>query len=83
MIKEAICLGERPDKTKIEIAREIKEKIGVDKAIIVGDRIHDIEVARELGDPSIGASYGYGSREEIAQADYVIDEFSELRIIME
>jgi len=34
----------------------------------VGDRLHDIEGAKQNGLSSIGVLYGYGSREELENA---------------
>ncbi|MBQ7295442.1 MAG: HAD family hydrolase [Clostridia bacterium] len=44
-----------------------------DKAIMIGDREHDIFGAKENGLPSIGVLYGYGSEDELksAGADYI------------
>ena len=33
-----------------------------DTAIMVGDRFHDVEGAREVGISCIGVSFGYGGR---------------------
>lgn len=38
------------------------------KTVMIGDRIHDIEGAHKVGIDSIGALYGYGSREELENA---------------
>lgn len=38
------------------------------KTVMIGDRIHDIEGAKKVGIDSIGALYGYGSREELENA---------------
>jgi phosphoglycolate phosphatase len=39
-----------------------------EQAVMVGDRMFDIEGAGEAGIDSIGVLYGYGDRQEIAQA---------------
>jgi phosphoglycolate phosphatase-like HAD superfamily hydrolase/uridine kinase len=62
--------------TKNQLAKKIKEYYGVETAI-VGDRIHDIEAARENGCLSIGALYGYGEKEP-EEADLTIKKFSDL-----
>lgn len=36
--------------------------------VMVGDRLHDAEGAKEHGIPCLGVLYGYGSREELLQA---------------
>ncbi len=38
------------------------------RILMVGDRFHDVEGAKENGLPCIGVLYGYGSREELEQA---------------
>ena len=56
---------------KREIIRIALETIGVadkSKAVMVGDRKHDIIGAKETGIDSIGILYGYGSAEELAEA---------------
>ncbi len=60
---------------KGDVIRYAMEKGGftADKAIMIGDREHDIFGAKENGMPSIGVLYGYGSEEELknAGADYI------------
>lgn len=38
------------------------------RTVMVGDRMHDMEGAKENGLASIGVLYGYGSREELEEA---------------
>jgi len=44
-------------------------------AVMIGDRKHDIEGARDAGIDSIGITWGYGSRAELedAGATYIVD----------
>lgn len=44
-----------------------------DRAIMIGDRYLDFEVARENGIPSIGCAWGFGDPSELAEADIVAD----------
>ena len=50
------------------------------KAIMVGDREHDILGAKKVGIDSAGVLYGYGSREELtgAGADYIVEKAEEI-----
>lgn len=52
------------------------------RAIMVGDREHDINGARLTGLHVAAVTYGYGSREELAEADYIIDNLTELKKIL-
>ena len=53
-------------------------------AVMVGDRRHDIEGAREAGLQAVGVLYGYGSREELekAGAAYIAADMDELRGVL-
>lgn len=61
------CAGEYPDKAAAvaAILREWDSKY----AIVVGDRVHDMDAAKANGLPFIAAGYGYGGV-EIANAVY-------------
>lgn len=50
------------------------------RAVMVGDRFYDIEGAKAVGIASIGALYGYGSREELEKygADYIAENPDEI-----
>lgn len=56
------------------------EKLGFNasRALVVGDTIFDIRMGRNAGTKTCGVTYGNGSRESLAEADWVIDDFSEL-----
>ena len=53
-------------------------------AVMVGDRRHDIEGAREAGLQAVGVLYGYGRREELekAGAAYIAADMDELRNVL-
>lgn len=49
--------------------------------IVIGDRFHDMEIARQFQLRSIGCRYGYGAIEELSDADRIAEvpgEISEL-----
>lgn len=49
-----------------------------EEAIVVGDTVFDIHMGRNAGTRTCGVSYGNGSRESLADATWIIDDFSEL-----
>ncbi|MDX9689830.1 MAG: HAD family hydrolase [Proteobacteria bacterium] len=55
-----------------------------DRAIMVGDRYHDIVGAKKNGLQSIGVLWGYGSRQELeeAGADYIVETRTELTTLL-
>ncbi|MFA5811194.1 MAG: HAD hydrolase-like protein [bacterium] len=66
---------------KIELFKHIMKKEGIKKALFIGDRGVDIEAAKKCQCPSIGVSYGYGTKEELvaAGADKIAETVGELR----
>jgi phosphoglycolate phosphatase len=62
---------------KYEIFKKIKDSLRP-KFAMVGDRHKDMEVGIENDVFTIGCLYGYGSREELKDADMLINDISEL-----
>lgn len=60
------------------------EPINIEECIMVGDRKHDIEGAKENNMRSIGVTYGFGTEEELkkAGADYIAHNVEELKNII-
>lgn len=52
-----------------------------DEALVVGDTVFDIEMGRRAGAKTCGVTYGNGTRESLADADFLIDDFGELLLI--
>jgi uridine kinase len=75
------CIQEN-NLTKPQLVRKIREKFGGLTAAVVGDRVHDVEAAREAGSLSIGVLFGYGG-EEPEKADITINKFDELLSIFD
>lgn len=62
---------------KYEIFRRFKNN-HKGSFIIIGDRFHDIETAVKNNLRSIGCAYGYGSLEELKQADVIVSSVTEI-----
>jgi len=60
--------GTRGDKTSLIAHILVRDAIPPKKALMVGDREHDIIGARQNHVPGIGVLWGYGSREELEAA---------------
>lgn len=63
---------------KYKIFEHIKEKYDGDFTVI-GDRYSDMETAEKFGLKSIGCLYGYGSEDELKNADIKVKSIEELR----
>ena len=79
-------VGSNLDGTRVEKAEVIEfalsELTDRDKnaMVMVGDRMHDIIGAAQNGLPSVAVTYGYGTREELTQANptYLVSTIQEL-----
>lgn len=61
------------------VLKVLKETDGKpEDTIVVGDMTYDIEMGRNAGTKTCGVTYGNGTREQLAIADYIIDDFAEL-----
>lgn len=72
--------GERTNKADLIAYILEKEKLIPEECLMVGDREHDIFGARKNGIETIAVTYGYGSAQELdeAQPKVRISEFSQL-----
>lgn len=66
--------GFRP---KHEIFETIRKEFPGEFAVI-GDRFHDMELARVHGLFSVGCAYGYGTSEELKEADVIVGDVREI-----
>lgn len=82
-----VLVGARNDaQTKADVIRQVFAEAGLDEesrkyAVMVGDRLHDIEGAKECGIASLGVRFGYAKENELeeAGADYIVATTEELR----
>jgi len=70
----ALISGSTPDGSrdaKADVIRHALATLGIDdpaRAVMIGDRRHDVEGAAATGLAAIGVLWGYGSREELQTA---------------
>lgn len=71
-------------KTKADVLEFIIDELGDrgsnrGRIVLVGDRIHDVEGAREFGIDCVLVEWGYGTPDEFAEATASVSTVSELR----
>lgn len=68
----------------IKYALEKCDVTEIDKCIMIGDRLHDVEGAKECGMKSIGVLWGYGTRDELemSDADFIADSIEDIAKIV-
>ncbi len=71
--------GKLSDKT--DVIKHVLKSEKLKGGVVIGDRGVDIQAAKKCGMPSIGVTYGYGTKEELnaAGADMVAETVGELR----
>ena len=67
-------------KNKLGVLKEAleKEDFDKDKTIMIGDRIDDIDAAKNIGIDSIAVKYGFGNEEEFKNATYIVNNTKEI-----
>ncbi|MFQ5673016.1 MAG: HAD family hydrolase [Nitrospinales bacterium] len=70
--------GRKPDPLGLHYLMALHETTA-DKVLMVGDIAVDIETGKRACVTTCGVTYGLGGRSEVEEADYVIDDLSELK----
>ena len=74
--------GRFDDKVTLLAHLAATEGIDSERAVMIGDRRHDIRAARMNGARAIGVLWGYGSREELAGADAIVTTPAQIPIAL-
>ena len=64
--------------SKLQQLTALRSSGRLDAGCMIGDRASDIEAAQKLGLHTIGVTWGFGSRHELAGADTILAQPSEL-----
>jgi phosphoglycolate phosphatase-like HAD superfamily hydrolase len=67
---------------KGDLVKTIIKKYDIKKGVVIGDRLSDINAAKDNGLIAIGCNFDFAQEEELAQADLVIDDLIELKTIL-
>ncbi|MGN1402519.1 MAG: HAD family hydrolase [Bacillus sp. (in: firmicutes)] len=81
-IKETFSIQQIQTQNKSDLVRAIIQKYDIDSGAVVGDRLSDINAAKENNLVSIGCNFDFAQEEELSQADVVIDHLSELKEVL-
>lgn len=71
-------------KNKLDVLNEAMkiEKFDKSKTIMIGDRIDDIDAAKNIGIDSIAVKYGFGNDVEFQNASYIVNNTKEILDIL-
>ena len=82
LIKKIYSIQLIPTGNKSDLVKSIVEENELEHAWVVGDRLSDIQAAKENELISIGANFDFAQQEELKLADFVINNLEELMIII-
>ncbi|MDW0109714.1 HAD hydrolase-like protein [Sporosarcina aquimarina] len=81
-ITETFSIQEIESLNKSDLVKSIVKKYGITNAAVVGDRLSDINAAKDNGLISIGCNFDFAKEDELSQANMVIDDLIELKTIL-
>jgi phosphoglycolate phosphatase-like HAD superfamily hydrolase len=81
-VTETFSIQQIESLNKSDLVRSILEKYDITYAAVVGDRLSDINAAKDNGLISIGCNFDFAQEDELSQADVVIDDLIELKTML-
>ncbi|MEK5068695.1 HAD hydrolase-like protein [Sporosarcina sp. FSL K6-1508] len=81
-VTETFSIQQIESLNKSDLVRSIIKKYDIVNGAVVGDRLSDINAAKDNGLVSIGCNFDFAQEEELSQADIVIDDLIELKTIL-
>ena len=81
-VDEVFSIEDIQSLDKGELVGFALKKHGIDRAVMVGDRLSDIKAARANGLTAIGCRFDFSQEEELQQADFVVDDLLEVKEIV-
>lgn len=81
-VTETFSIQQIKSLNKSELVQDIVKKYGITNAAVVGDRLSDIKAAKDNGLVAIGCNFDFAQEDELAKADFVIDDLIELKEVL-
>lgn len=81
-VTETFSIEQIDSLNKSDLVGSIVKKYGITTGAVVGDRISDINAAKDNGLLAIGCNFDFAREDELAQADKVIDGLMDLKKIL-
>ncbi|WP_091483882.1 HAD hydrolase-like protein [Gracilibacillus orientalis] len=81
-VTETFSIQQINSLNKSDLVQNIIKKYDITYGAVVGDRLSDINAAKDNGLVSVGCNFDFAREDELAQADMVIDDLTELQTIL-
>ena len=82
-IDETFSIQQIETLNKGDLVKKILTTHHITQAVVVGDRLSDINAAKDNGLRSIGCHFDFAQADELAQADFVINDLMEIKELLE
>ncbi|MCA1010451.1 HAD hydrolase-like protein [Halobacillus halophilus] len=80
-VTETFSIQEIKSLDKADLVHHIMKKYEITQGTLVGDRLSDFRAAKENGLKAIGCRFDFARKEELSEADLVIEDLMELQSI--
>lgn len=81
-VSETFSIQQIQTLDKGDLVKKIIKKYDIKNAAVVGDRLSDINAAKDNGLIAIGCNFDFAQENELVQANFVIDDLMELKTIL-
>ena len=81
-VTETFSIQQIHTQDKADLVKSIIKKYNITTGAVIGDRLSDINAAKQNGLLSIGCKFDYSQEDELNQADNVIDNFLDLKALI-
>lgn len=81
-VTETCSIQQTESLNKSDLVKTIIDKYGITNGAVVGDRISDINAAKDNGLVAIGCNFDFAQEDELSHADIVIEDLNELKSIV-
>lgn len=81
-VTETFSIQQIKSLNKSDLVQDIVKKYDISNAAVVGDRLSDIKAAKDNGLVAIGCNFDFAQQDELAKADFVIDDLIELKEVL-
>ncbi|MDX1807084.1 MAG: HAD hydrolase-like protein [Paenisporosarcina sp.] len=81
-VTETFSIQQIHTQNKTDLVTEIINLHGITNGVVIGDRLSDIHAAKQNNLHSIGCRFDFSQENELAQADFIIDDLMEIRGVL-
>ncbi len=81
-VTETFSIQQIDSLNKSDLVKCIVEKYNIKDAAVVGDRLSDINAAKDNDLHSIGCNFDFANENELSHADFVINDLIELKTLI-